>query len=37
MLLGDLRVEGRYQTDSPNTPGVRGDSAAIEVQFRQRF
>lgn len=35
--FGDIRVEGRYQTDSPNTPGARDGRAAIEVQFRQRF
>ena len=35
--FGDVRVEARYQTDSPNTPGVRDGKAAIEVQFRQRF
>ncbi len=35
--FGDIRVEGRYQTDSPNTPGYRDGRAAIEVQLRQRF
>lgn len=35
--IGDLRVEGRYQTDSPNTPGQRVDRAGIEVALRQRF
>jgi hypothetical protein len=35
--FGDVRVEGRYQTDSPSTPGVTRARAAIEVQLRQRF
>ncbi len=35
--IGDIRVEGRVQSDSPNTPGVRDRQAAVEVQFRQRF
>ncbi len=35
--FGDVRVEARYQTDSPNTPGVTKPLAAIEVQLRQRF
>jgi hypothetical protein len=35
--FGDVRVEGRIQTDSPNTPNFRDRQAAIEVQFRQRF
>ena len=37
MNFGDIRIEGRYQTDSPNTPGRRDGQAAVEVQFRQRF
>lgn len=35
--IGDIRLEGRIQTDSPNTPGIRDRQAAIELQFRQRF
>lgn len=35
--LGDIHLEARYQTDSPNTPGVRKGRAAIEVGLRQRF
>ena len=35
--LRDIRVEGRVQSDSPNTPGVRDRQAAVELQFRQRF
>jgi hypothetical protein len=34
---GDIRLEARFQTDSPNTPGYRDQQAAIEVAFRQRF
>ncbi len=34
---GDVRLEGRYQSDSPNTPGVRKPRAAIEIQLRERF
>jgi hypothetical protein len=34
---GDIRVEGRFQTDSPNTPGYQDKQAAIEVSFRQYF
>lgn len=37
MRFGDVRIEGRYQTDSPDTPGRREGRGAIEVQFRQRF
>lgn len=37
LKFGDVRVEGRFQTDSPNSPGRRDSQAAIEVQFRQRF
>jgi hypothetical protein len=34
---GDVRLEGRLQTDSPNTPDIRSQQIAIEVAFRQRF
>lgn len=34
---GDVRLEARVQTDSPNTPGYRDLQAAIEVSLRQRF
>ncbi len=34
---GDLKVEGRYQTDSPGTPGVRDARAQIEVAYRMRY
>ncbi|WP_243450633.1 capsule assembly Wzi family protein [Sandarakinorhabdus glacialis] len=34
---GDLRVEARYQTDSPNTPERREGRAAVEMSLRQRF
>jgi len=37
LAFGDVRVEARYQTDSPNTPDRRAGRAAVEVQFRQRF
>ncbi len=35
--FGDVRIEGRYQSDSPSTPGVRKPRAAIEIQLRERF
>ncbi len=35
--VGDLRLEARYQTDSPNTPDERKPKFGVEVQFRQRF
>jgi len=35
--FGDVRVEGRFQSDSPNTPGRRVNQGAIEVALRQRF
>lgn len=35
--IGDIRLELRAQTDSPNTPGMRDRQAAVELQFRQRF
>lgn len=34
---GDLRVEARWQSDSPNTLDRRAPRAALEVQLRQRF
>lgn len=34
---GDIKLEGRYQTDSPNTPGVRDARAQVEVGYRMRF
>lgn len=34
---GDIRLEARLQTDSPNTPDRRVQQGAIEVAFRQRF
>jgi hypothetical protein len=34
---GDVRLEARWQTDSPNTPGVQDQQGAIEVAFRQYF
>ncbi len=37
LAWGDVHVEARYQTDSPNTPGTRSPQAQIEVGFRQRF
>jgi hypothetical protein len=37
MKFGDLRIETRWQSDSPSTPGRRAQRAAIEVQLRQRF
>lgn len=35
--FGDLRIETRWQSDSPSTPGERRPRAAIEVQLRQRL
>ncbi len=35
--FGDLRVEARWQSDSPNTPGVTKPRAALELQLRERF
>ena len=35
--FGDVRIEGRYQTDSPDTPGRRAARAQIEIGLRQRF
>lgn len=35
--LGDVRIEGRFQSDSPNTPGRRVNQGGIEVALRQRF
>lgn len=37
LKFGDLRVEARWQSDSPSTPNRRAPRAAIEVQLRQRF
>ncbi len=37
LKFGDLRIETRWQSDSPSTPGRRASRAAIEVQLRQRF
>ncbi len=34
---GDIKLEGRYQTDSPNTPGTRDARAQVEVGYRMRF
>lgn len=34
---GDIRLEGRFQTDSVNTPGWQDKQGAIEVVFRQYF
>ena len=35
--FGDVRLEGRYQTDSPSTPGRRVGRTAVEVGLRERF
>ena len=35
--FSDVRVETRYQTDSPGTPGRRAGRAQIEVGLRERF
>lgn len=35
--IGDLRLEGRWRSDSPNTPGRRDSHAAIEAGWRVRF
>ncbi|WP_416908590.1 MAG: capsule assembly Wzi family protein [Polymorphobacter sp.] len=37
LKIGDVRIETRWQSDNPSTPGQRDPRAAIEVQFRQRF
>ncbi len=37
MQFGDVRVEARWQSDSPSTPGRRDSRLALEVQLRQRF
>lgn len=37
MTFGDVRIEARFQTDSPNSPGRRAAQGAVELQFRQRF
>lgn len=35
--FGDLMVEVRYQTDSPNTPGRRDGQAQVEASYRMRY
>jgi hypothetical protein len=35
--FGDLRFEGRVQTDQPNTPGTKETDVAVEFGFRSRF
>ena len=35
--FGDLRVEARYESDSPNTPGERVARGAVELGWRTRF
>lgn len=35
--FGDVRVETRYQTDSPGTPGRRAERVQVEIGLRQRF
>lgn len=35
--FGDVRVETRYQTDSPGTPGRRVGRAQVEFGLRERF
>lgn len=35
--FGDVRVETRYQTDTPGTPARRAGRAQVEVGLRQRF
>ena len=34
---GDVKLEVRYQTDSPGTPGRRDGRAQIEASYRMRF
>lgn len=34
---GDIRMEARYQSDTPNTPGRRDGRAQFEVGYRTRF
>ena len=34
---GDLKLEARYQSDSPNTPGIRDGRFQFEVGLRTRF
>ena len=34
---GDIRVEGRLQTDAPNTPGRSPMKGQIELGLRSRF
>ncbi|MGL4541452.1 MAG: capsule assembly Wzi family protein [Polymorphobacter sp.] len=35
--IGDISLEGRYQSDSPNTPGYADRQAQIEVGYLARF
>jgi hypothetical protein len=35
--LGDVAVEARYQSDSPNTPDRRAGRFGVEMSLRQRF
>ncbi len=35
--FGDIGIEARYDTDAPNTPGVRDSKVAIELGWRSRF
>lgn len=35
--FGDVRLEARYQTDSPGTPGRRDGRMQVEIGLRQRF
>ena len=37
MKFGDVRVEARYQSDSPNTPDRRQGRFGLEVSLRERF
>lgn len=35
--IGDFRIEGRYQTDSPNTPDRKDARTQFELAWRTRF
>jgi hypothetical protein len=35
--FGDLHIEARYRTDSPNTPNQRRTNAAIEISVHNQF
>lgn len=35
--IGDFRLEGRYDSDAPNTPGRRDRRGAVELAWRTRF